>query len=365
MRTKGEPAITRLAGEQSGWQTACELLKTSQYERVAAVLYEAQIASERAGDAILADTLAAARQICLAGSQCRAEVEWHRRACEKADQREQELRQQIYSILDLISGHGTPETREVRARSSSASTVEVGMLERDAPQTIESPSLWQRVQTLLGRRTSPQSPESESPIMSAELLAAAPTEKKEGPLPPSLAVYCLGAFRVYQDDQLIADWDSLKARSVFKYLVAHRGAPIVKDILMDLFWPDAGPEAARRNLHQAIYSLRQTLRRGHPNFQHIQFENSCYLLNPEIDIWLNLEEFEKHIQVGRRAESVVHHSQAGKQKEWDGIVTNELSNWMLSQTDLSLPTETRAQIARERQPNHPPWSPKSLHRPYQ
>jgi len=270
---------------------------------VAAVLYEAQIASERAGDAILADTLAAARQICLAGDQCRAEVEWHRRACEKADQREQELRQQIYSILDLIGGRGAPKTREVPARSSSASTVEVGMLERDAPQTIESPSLWQRVQTLLGRRTSPQSPESESPIVSVESLATSPTEKKEGPLPPSLAVYCLGAFRAYQDDQLIADWNGLKARSIFKYLLAHRGAPVVKDILMDLFWPDADPEAARRNLHQAIYSLRRTLRQGQPDFQHIQFENDCYLLNPETDIWVASEEFEKHVQVGRRLEA--------------------------------------------------------------
>jgi len=141
------------------------------------------------------------------------------------------------------------------------------------------------------------------PIVSVESLATSPTEKKEGPLPPSLAVYCLGAFRAYQDDQLIADWNGLKARSIFKYLLAHRGAPVVKDILMDLFWPDADPEAARRNLHQAIYSLRRTLRQGQPDFQHIQFENDCYLLNPETDIWVASEEFEKHVQVGRRLEA--------------------------------------------------------------
>jgi DNA-binding SARP family transcriptional activator len=95
----------------------------------------------------------------------------------------------------------------------------------------------------------------------------------------------------------------LKARSILKYLVAHRGTPIVKDILMDLFWPDADPEVTRRNLHQAIYSLRQTLRRGQPDFQHIRFENDCYLLNPEMDIWLDFREFEKHVQASRRLEA--------------------------------------------------------------
>jgi two-component SAPR family response regulator len=87
---------------------------------------------------------------------------------------------------------------------------------------------------------------------------------------------------VYQNDQLIADWIGLKGQCVLKYLVAHRGRPIAKDILMDVLWPDADSDAARRNLHQAVYCLRQTLRRGHPDFEHIQFENDCYLLNPEM-----------------------------------------------------------------------------------
>jgi DNA-binding SARP family transcriptional activator len=107
---------------------------------------------------------------------------------------------------------------------------------------------------------------------------------------------------VYQDDQLVTDWDSLKARSIFKYLVVHRGTSIIKDVLMDVFWPDAGPEAARRNLHQAIYSLRNTLRQRQPDYAHILFRDDCYLLNPEMPIWLDLEEFEEHIQAGKRLE---------------------------------------------------------------
>ncbi len=71
---------------------------------------------------------------------------------------------------------------------------------------------------------------------------------------------------------------------------------------MDVFWPDADPIAARRNLHQAIYALRQTLRQAQPDLQQIQFENDGYLLNPELDVWLDFEEFEQHMQAGRRLE---------------------------------------------------------------
>ena len=120
----------------------------------------------------------------------------------------------------------------------------------------------------------------------------------------SLMVYCLGNFFVYQNDVLIDNWSSKKALSIFKYLITHRSTTVKKDILMDIFWPEADPESARRNLHQAIYALRQTLNQNHPGFQHIEFWNDCYRLNPELEIWVDSEEFEKHIENGQRFESV-------------------------------------------------------------
>jgi DNA-binding SARP family transcriptional activator len=71
---------------------------------------------------------------------------------------------------------------------------------------------------------------------------------------------------------------------------------------MDAFWPDADPEAARRNLHQAIYALRQTMNPEGSDFPHIQLWNDCYRLNPALDIWLDCEEFEQHFQAGQRLE---------------------------------------------------------------
>lgn len=127
---------------------------------------------------------------------------------------------------------------------------------------------------------------------------------------PALAIYFFGAFRLYQDDQLIIDWPSQKSLSIFKYLAANRGKPVAKDILMDYFWADADAEVARRNLHQAIYALRQVLKRGRPNYPSILFDNDCYLLNPDLELWLDYEEFEKHINTARQLEQANNITQA-------------------------------------------------------
>jgi len=283
-------------------RTAGELPTVGQCEQVAEFLCGAQGASEQAGDEILTHILAVACRICLACSQCRAEIEWHRRVCEVADQREHELRQQFHTILELISGHDLPKPLEKREGPPSAPAVEMSLPERGLPEPVERPSLWQRLQSLLGRSPPPRSPEQESPGVSAESLAPPPVREDEEPSSPSLAVYCLGPFRVYQDDKLIAGWPSRKGKCVFKYMVVNRGRPIPKDVLMDLFWRDADPEAARNNLNVAIYGLRQAFRAMRPDFSHILFQDDHYLLNPAMAVWADVEEFVQRYEAGQSLE---------------------------------------------------------------
>jgi DNA-binding SARP family transcriptional activator len=117
-----------------------------------------------------------------------------------------------------------------------------------------------------------------------------------------LIVYCLGAFRVYQDDQPIDDWLSRKAKALFKYLITYRERPIAKEVLMDIFWPDAAPDAARNNLNVAVYSLRQTLRRNRPDLSHILYQNDSYGFNPELHIWVDVETFTEHLRTAQQHE---------------------------------------------------------------
>ncbi len=283
-------------------RTAGDLPTVGQCEQMAGFLREAQVASEQTGDAVLAHVLAVACHICLACNQCRTEIEWHRQAHEEADQREHELRQQFHAILNLISGREPPETPGKREGPPGTLTIEMSPSGRSPPGRVERLSLWQRVQALLGRRPALRSPEQESPGVSAEALAAPLIRKKEERSPPLLAVYCLGPFRVYQDDKLIIDWPSGKGKTIFKYMVANRGQPTPKDVLMDIFWRDADPEAARNNLNVAVYGLRQAFRAVRPDFSHVLFQDDHYLLNPAMAMWVDVEEFIQYYEDGQSLE---------------------------------------------------------------
>jgi DNA-binding SARP family transcriptional activator len=109
---------------------------------------------------------------------------------------------------------------------------------------------------------------------------------------PQLTIYCLGTFRAYEDEHPIEEWPSRKGKAIFKYLLLHRQQRITKEVLMEQFWPEATAEAARNNLNVAIYGLRQALRNGYPDFSHVLYQDDCYFLNPEMGIWVDLEQFE-------------------------------------------------------------------------
>ena len=71
---------------------------------------------------------------------------------------------------------------------------------------------------------------------------------------------------------------------------------------MDLFWPAADPESARRSLHQTIYVIRKTLRTQPYSAQYVMYENDCYSINPDVGMWCDVDEFEASITAGRCAE---------------------------------------------------------------
>ncbi|MGE5376926.1 MAG: AfsR/SARP family transcriptional regulator, partial [Bacteroidota bacterium] len=93
-----------------------------------------------------------------------------------------------------------------------------------------------------------------------------------------------------------------RALSVFKYLLLHHKQKIPRDVLMDTFWPDAGLEAARNNLNVAMHNLRQALR-SFTRLPVISFEDGVYYLEPSVEIWLDVEEFDRCVKEGRQLEA--------------------------------------------------------------
>jgi DNA-binding SARP family transcriptional activator len=119
---------------------------------------------------------------------------------------------------------------------------------------------------------------------------------------PGIMIYCLGPLRVLNNGQFVTSWPSHKAQLVFKYLLIHHNTLVHKETIMDVFWPDADVEAARRNLHQAIYNLRLSLRDIEDDQQIIEFVQDGYRINPSLPIWIDYTEFEQHYKTARQSE---------------------------------------------------------------
>ena len=80
-----------------------------------------------------------------------------------------------------------------------------------------------------------------------------------------LTVQLLGQFQVRLDEVAVDDWPSGRGRSLFKYLVTHRDPWPRREQLMEAFWPEAAPAAARNSLNVAVHGLRRAFpgqRRG-------------------------------------------------------------------------------------------------------
>ncbi|MCZ7546845.1 MAG: winged helix-turn-helix domain-containing protein [Anaerolineae bacterium] len=230
------------------------------------------------------------------------------------------MKQQLRAFLDALRilfssllAEQTSTSEATPGTSLEASPEDdQGPRARDAGEAAGQPSVWQRLQEVLRPESRGHWPVREAipgPVRLPESWEApgletdAPVEAREEALSSALfVVYCLGPFRVYVNDQPVEDWQSRRGKSIFKYLVTHRERPTPKEVLMELFWPDSLPDAARNNLNVAIYGLRQTLRQDNPAFPHVLFQDDCYFLNPELQVWTDFEAFLEHFETAQEWE---------------------------------------------------------------
>ena len=119
---------------------------------------------------------------------------------------------------------------------------------------------------------------------------------------PSLDIYLLSPFRVFADDRAVEEWPNGKSKAIFKYLATHRGQPVPKEVLMEVFWPESGQDAARNNLNVAIYGLRKALARADPDHAYVLFHQGCYSFSPELRLWVDAEAFVDCVHRGQAAE---------------------------------------------------------------
>ena len=133
------------------------------------------------------------------------------------------------------------------------------------------------------------------------LLAEARRELGEGAT-SSIAIATLGGFRVNRDGEPVdvGEWGSRKARDLVKLLVARRGAPVVRDEVTELLWPDEPDRSARRLsvLLSTVRTVFDPLKAQSPDHFVAADHDTVWLVRDHVDI--DVEQFLAEAAEGRR-----------------------------------------------------------------
>jgi predicted ATPase/DNA-binding SARP family transcriptional activator len=118
-----------------------------------------------------------------------------------------------------------------------------------------------------------------------------------------LTIALLGGFRVTVDGQPIPDtaWRRRKAGTLVKVLALAPGQALHREQALDLLWPDLEPEAAQRNLRQALHAARRALEEGAPGAGALLGSRGERLaLQPAGELRIDVVAFERAANAARR-----------------------------------------------------------------
>jgi DNA-binding SARP family transcriptional activator len=249
-------------------EAALELIELGQYDRLAELLVSGESlgGDEPAVGTHIGDQI---RWICEALYENQEEEAWHREALSRIDRRQEDLNRILRHLVSLLEGSGAGDPSSHRIRGVRTG----GDASPSQPGTRQVP------------RTDIHRSHQVPPTGSSD----------------AMAVYCLGPFRVYVAGRFVDEWTNGKGKAIFKFLVSSPQHRAAKEVLMELSWPDAEPHAARNNLNVAIHGLRKSLARVAASSV-VLFRDDSYLLNPDLDLWIDHEEFSRHASAGQDLE---------------------------------------------------------------
>jgi len=111
----------------------------------------------------------------------------------------------------------------------------------------------------------------------------------------------LGAFELRVDGLAVTSWTGQRGTSVLRYLLSRRRHACSRDELLEEFWPDVTPAAARNRLQVAVSGLRRVLGEV-TNLHVIEYADGGYRINPELRVSVDAERFEEALSRARDAE---------------------------------------------------------------
>ena len=110
--------------------------------------------------------------------------------------------------------------------------------------------------------------------------------------PIEVRITSLGGFSVLRQGQLVqvSEWQSKRARELLKLLVARRGRPTPRTVLMEALWPGEDPDALSNRLSVALTTIRTVLDPEH------RFPAEHFIRSDKDSVALNLDAVDADVE---------------------------------------------------------------------
>ncbi|MDH4118097.1 MAG: hypothetical protein OEX04_13760 [Acidimicrobiia bacterium] len=117
--------------------------------------------------------------------------------------------------------------------------------------------------------------------------------------PATLSVRMLGPVDVTFDGAPVDGWNGRVGINVLRYLLLTNGRRCPRDQLLDQFWPDADPAAARNRLQVALSGVRRAFR-AVTDEPVISFDDGMYRIGVRVET--DIDQFDRHVASARTHE---------------------------------------------------------------
>ncbi|MGH8872265.1 MAG: ATP-binding protein, partial [Acidimicrobiia bacterium] len=112
-----------------------------------------------------------------------------------------------------------------------------------------------------------------------------------------LRIHLFGGFLLERGGETLPPIASRAGRSLFAYLVMHRGRPLQRDLLAGSFWPDLPEGRARRRLSHTLWQIQDVVSPG--PVSHLAVTADTLAFDPASPYWLDIEEFDRIFDAAR------------------------------------------------------------------
>lgn len=147
-----------------------------------------------------------------------------------------------------------------------------------------------------------------APSLDLSFLEEAPAPRDVKPAARAgLEVRLFGRFRVECEGKTLPSkaWSTRKSQELFAFLVL-QGRPVSSSRVLETLWPETA-ETSRQNLHTTVSRVRRALRAcpGLADRSAVGSDRDFYFLEPDLELWVDVREFEHRVRSVRECDSAV------------------------------------------------------------